>query len=60
MFKKLVLAELERLPVKVYESQDIKKGIESLEASKDIVNHPVDKGGGVLFYQKSSTNTPKN
>lgn len=51
LFKKLVTSELERLPIKkVYESIDLRKGLESLEGRTDIVIRPADKGGGLLSY----------
>lgn len=51
IFKKLVTNELEQLPIKkVYESRDLRKGIETLESRTDIVIRPEDKGGVLLSY----------
>lgn len=47
--KKLVMSELQRLPIKkVYESIDLRKGLESLEGRTDTVIRPADKGGGIV------------
>lgn len=58
VFKQLVLRDLEDLPVKKsLNPKYIREVIKALEARKDVIICPADKGGGVVIMHKSYYHT---